>query len=352
MPLNIAFPRVTATGLVAGVAAGVAAVLLAMLTPQRPPGTLLLGFLSPLPLMIAALAFGPLAGMLAAVVGTLFVVVFDMKLGHLVLAENPLGGASLGDGLVFLVGLGLPAFLLTLLARAPVRPVRPGGLPRMRPDEMRLSRIVMAAAAFAVLAVSLVLALDIADHGGLAKFHVAIVAKYEDLLRSAAAKGQTALADADVHRTAVLTTALTPWLQTMFATVFYLANLWFAARIARLSGGLGVDWPDIPLHLRLPRAAALVLAVFLGLSFTTGLLGLASHLVAAALVAIFSLQGLAVIHAVTRGRTWRLPALVFTYGLVPFVFWGLLGVLDAAFSFRDRQKPVIRKQTERNKPWN
>lgn len=351
MPLKLLSFRISATGLAAGIAAGVAAALLSMLTPQRPPATLLLGFLSPLPLMIAALAFGAIPGALAAAIGTAFVVVFDMKLGHLVLADNPSGSAAFSDGAVFFVGLGLPACLLTLLVRAPPKPLRAIGLPRMRPDELRLSRIVIAGAVFAMAAVGLVLTLDIVEHGSLSAFQLATVAKYEELLRLAVVKGQTTLAEADLHRTALLTAALTPWLQTMFVVVFYLVNLWLAAKVARLSGGLGVEWPDIPLNFRLPRAAALLLAVFLGLSFTTGLLGLASHVVGAALVAIFSLQGLAVIHAVTRGRTWRLPALVFTYGLVPFVFWGLLGLLDTAFSFRDRQKPVIRKQPERNKPW-
>lgn len=352
MALKLPSLRLSGTDLAAGAAAGVAAVLLAMLTLQRPPLTLALGFVSPLPLMIAALAFGPWAGALAVVVGTIFVAIFDMKLGHLVVTQSPGGAAALADSLVFLVGLGVPSFILTFLARLPARPPRAGIVPpRMRPDELRLSRVVTAATFFAIGAVALVFAVAIIAYGGLSKFETTMVGSYETLLKAAAEKGQSTVSDADVHRTALLFSALLPWLMASFAVVFNLVNLWLAARIARTSGAFGSEWPDIPSNLRLPRFAALLLAVSLGLSVTTGALGLASHIVSAALVAAFSLQGLAVVHALTRNRSWRLAALIFTYGLVPFVFWALLGLLDTAFSFRDRQMPIVKKQPERKLPW-
>ncbi len=344
--------RPSGTGLAAGAAAGVAAVLLSMLTLQRPPFTLVLGFVSPLPIMIAALAFDAWAGALAVLVGAVFVAVFDMKLGHLVVATSPGGAAALADGLVFLVGLGIPAWFLTFLARVPARTPRAGAAPpRMRPDELRLSRVVVAATFFAIAAVAILFAVEIVAHGGLSTLESALVANYETVLKAAAEKGQSALSNDDLHRSALWFSALVPWLMASFAVVFYLANLWLAARIARTSGVFGTDWPDIPRNLRLPRLAALLLAVSLGLSFTTGTVALASHVVSAALVAAFSLQGLAVVHALTRGRTWRVPALVFAYGLVPLVFWALLGLLDTAFSFRDRQMPIIRNQPERKSPW-
>lgn len=339
-------------GLAAGAAAGLAAALLSMLTQQHPPLTLALGFLSPLPIMIAALAFGPFAGALAVVVGAIFVAIFDVKLGHLVVVASPGGASALADSLVFLVGLGIPAWLLTFLARVPARPPRAGAAPpRMRPDELRLSRVVMAAVLFAILAVALRLGLDIVAHGGLSKLNAALLATYESQLKDMADKGLTTVGSDDLHRLALFVAALEPWLKAAYGVVFFLANLWIAARIARTSGTFGVDWPDIPRNLRLPRFAALVLAVSLGLSFTTGPISLASHIASGAFVAAFSLQGLAVVHALTRGRTWRLPALVFTYGLVPLVFWAALGLLDTAFSFRDRQTPVIKRQTERKSPW-
>ena len=221
----------------------------------------------------------------------------------------------------------------------------------MRPDETKLSRVVVAATLFAIAAVGILFAIEIVAHGGLSKLNAALVENYETILKAAADKGQSALSAEDLHRSALWFSALVPWLMAAFAVVFYLANLWLAARIARTSGVFGTEWPDIPRNLRLPRFAALVLAVSLGLSFTTGLIGLASHVVSAAFVAAFSLQGLAIVHALTRGQSWRLPALIFTYGLVPLVFWALLGLLDTAFSFRDRQAPIVKKQPERKSPW-
>ena len=358
MKIKLPTLRLTGTEVAAGAAAGVAAVLLSMLTLQRPPVTLALGFVSPLPVMIAALAFGPWAGALAVAVGTIFVAFFDMKLGHLVMAQSPSGPAALADSLVFLVGLGIPSWLLTFLARIPARPPRAGEVPpRMRADELRLSRVVTAATFFAIAAVALMLTVAVIAYGGLPEFEATMVASYETMLKAAAAKGQSSLKDEDVHRTALWFSSLLPWLMSSFAVIFYVANLWLAARIARTSGGFGTEWPDIPRNLRLPRFAALLLAVSLGLSFTTGPVGLSSHIVSAALVAGFSLQGLAVIHALTRGHSWRPAALVFTYGLVPFVFWAMLGLLDTAFSFRDRQTPIIKKQSDkkqnaRKTPWN
>ena len=344
--------RLSGTGLAAGAAAGVTAVLLSMLTLQRPPLTLALGFVSPLPIMIAALAFGPWAGALAVLIGAIFVAIFDMKLGHLVMAQSPGGPAALADSLVFLVGLGIPAWLLTFLARIPSRPPRAGTVPpRMRPDELRLSRVVTAATVFAIAAVALMFAVAVASYGGLPKFEATMVSSYEAMLKAAAAKGQSALKDDDIHRTALWFSSLLPWMMASFAVVFYVANLWLAARIARTSGVFGTEWPDIPRNLRLPLFMAPLFALALGLSLVTGLVGLAAHVVCAALVAAFSLQGLAVVHQLTRGRSWRTAALVFTYGLVPFVFWALLGLLDTAFSFRDRQGPIIKKQPERKSPW-
>ena len=351
MKFNPPTLSLSGTGLAAGAAAGMAAALLSMMAPQHQALSLVLGFVSPLPIMIAALAFGRWAGGLGVVVGAVFVAAFDMKLGHLVLVTSP-GRDALADSLDFLVGLGLPAWLLTFLAQITARPARAGAAPpRMRPDELRLSRVVMAAVLFAVVAVTLQLGLEIMAQGGLAKVDAALVAQAEQYVRDLAEKSQSGLGAEQLHNSALVFAALEPWVKASSKVVFFLVNLWLAARIARTSGAFGDGWPDIPRNLRLPRSAALALAVSLGLSFTTSLVGLVSHIVSGALIAAFALQGLAVIHALTRGRTWRMPALAFTYLLVPLVFWAVLGLLDTAFSFRDRQTPVIKKSSERKLPW-
>ena len=110
---------------------------------------------------------------------------------------------------------------------------------------------------------------------------------------------------------------------------------------------LGATWPDIPRHMRIPRAAAFVLAVSLGLSFIGGVPGLVCRVVSFALIAALALQGLAVVHAVTRGKGSRTALLIIVYlSMVafmpwPLIFWGVVGLLDTAFSFRARQRPAL-----------
>ena len=119
--------RITAPGLAAALGGGVAAVLLSMLTLQHPPMTLALGFVAPLPLMIAALGFGPLPGIIAVVAGSIFVGLFDMKLGHLVLTGETPNAIGI-DILIFLIGLGLPSWLLCRFVR--LQPSQPGAGPK------------------------------------------------------------------------------------------------------------------------------------------------------------------------------------------------------------------------------
>ena len=93
-----------------------------------------------------------------------------------------------------------------------------------------------------------------------------------------------------------------------------------------------------------------MLAVALGLSFAGNALGAAGVVVSGALGMAFAIQGFAVVHGLTRGNPGlRLPLLTLLYiilvVMMPFsiVPFGLLGLLDTAFSFRDRQKPIVKK---------
>ena len=131
-----------------------------------------------------------------------------------------------------------------------------------------------------------------------------------------------------------------------------LFNLWLAARIAQTSGLLTAPWPDIPRNLRVPRPLAIVFAVALGLSFAGGLPGLLSLIMSGALGMGFVFQGLAVIHALTRGKSFRFPLLVLVYISTllmsgPIAFYALLGLIDAGFAFRDRRARPL-KPTPRN----
>ena len=87
----------------------------------------------------------------------------------------------------------------------------------------------------------------------------------------------------------------------------------------------------------------------LGLSFAGDLIGMLALIASGALAMGFVLQGLAVVHAMTRGKSGRLPLLIIVYLCTALLFpWplvaaGFLGLLDAGFAFRDRQKPIVKK---------
>ena len=341
--MHLSSLRITSTGLAAGLAGGLAGVLLSMLTLQHPPLTLLTGLIAPLPLMIAALGFGPLSGALAVAVGSIFVVFFDMKLGHLVLGGARSPSVAGLDVLVFLVALGLPSWLLGMAARTPISIATTRG---MRPEEWLLARIALIAVLFGALAVATIFAIAITANGGYDAFNGAVTDAFDQVWRLVA-ENRSLPSGLDAHQVAVELTWLMPPLVSGGVVIFYLVNLWLAARIAKISDLLRMPWPDIPRHVRLPRAAALVLAVSLGLSLLGGGVGLVSRVVSAALIAALALQGLAVIHSVTRGRGSRLPVLVIVYLSIvalmpwPLLFWGAVGLLDTAFSFRDRQRPAV-----------
>jgi hypothetical protein len=106
---------------------------------------------------------------------------------------------------------------------------------------------------------------------------------------------------------AALTDGLVARLPAAMALMWFLTlvlNLWVAGRISVASGRLGRPWPPLS-QFRLPAAMALALAVALAISFAPGLPGMLANAVSTACLAAYVLQGLAIVHHVTRGKTWR-----------------------------------------------
>jgi hypothetical protein len=111
--------------------------------------------------------------------------------------------------------------------------------------------------------------------------------------------------------------------------------------------------------LSLPVSIPAAFVVATGLAFAPGSVGYAAEAVAGALGAAVTLQGLAVIHALSRGISWRAPMLAALYALIflsglPVLLCALLGLAESAFHLRARRvKPRTPSQlegTEKN-PW-
>lgn len=339
-------PRISGPGFAAAIGAGLAAALFSMLVAQKTSFALAMGFLAPLPIMIAALGFGSLAGLIAVVVGAIAVGVFDMRPEGLALVLPGNVASAWLDLLVFVVGLAAPAWLLARLAvvaPAAAAPVQPS-VPVRRPEEGRLGRLMAVAVGFAAVAVALDFAVAITKEGGFAAFMTKTIAKAEPLVKSLIVANRKLPEGLNVHDIAVGVTWAQMPLMAGAEVVLLIFNLWLAGRIAQTSGLLSNQWPDIARYARMPRALALVLAVVLGLSIAGGLIGMMSLIASGALLMGFALQGLAVIHFVTRGKSYRLPLLIIVYLsmviLMPWliVFYGFVGLLDTAFAFRDREK--------------
>jgi hypothetical protein len=176
---------------------------------------------------------------------------------------------------------------------------------------------------------------------------------YDAALNATAAQLQPLIADtlasrqlpknvdaADVPR---LVLEFMPIVATSLIVFVFAANLWLAGRVAELSNKLLHPWPDIPRDLRVPRFAAGLFVVCFALAFLHGFPGMIAGVAAAALGAIFVLQGLAVLHDLSRGMRFRALLLFGLYLAValllpwPLVVFALIGLAEAAFGLRDRK---------------
>lgn len=242
-----------------------------------------------LPIALAGYSYGGRAAVAAASSGTLLLALFS----------TPAAGAA------FAVTLAFPAALLVNLAF----------LHRDEPDGATLwypiGRIVLVAALLA----SCVIALGLVMAGDLDKLRTAIRAAIDTMIKA----GFGALPDSAVPSEADLVLATETMLQLLpsVSAAFWMGCIllcqWLAARVALMSGQLARPWPDLaalsfPLGTPLLLGAAIAAALLL-----EGVLRLMAMGFAGALYAAYVLLGLAILHFVTRGYSWRGAALAALY---------------------------------------
>ena len=291
--------------------AGVASALLFIVSATASYAALALAYLTPLPIMIAALGFGHLSGTLAAALGSLTVA--------LALGTVP--------GLTFIVILGLPAWWLAYLLLL----ARPG--PTGVVEWYPVAKIVIWVAAMAALPVLVIGGLLVVHYGGFHHALAAMSARLETAFSGAQLPG--GISFMDVVRAAPVAMAASTFLMLAF-------NLWLAARVVAVSQRLVRPWPNLPDGIRLPRLAVAAFFVMLGCAFLPDPPGLVASVIAAALGMAFVFEGLAAAHVVTRGLSARRLVLSAIYAVVVFLMpWpllalALLGCLDCLFFLRGR----------------
>jgi hypothetical protein len=283
--------------------------------------SLVLFYLAPLPLMVAAMSWGPLAATIGGIVaaaglGVIFGIPYCIAfaitvalpawwLGHLALLGRPLPDAVPGDG---------PTPTAPQLEWYPV------------------GRILLWIAGFAALttiAAMLTLGTDaeaIKD------------ALRRGLLRILGTRDATS--SGDVERWVTAFAVIAPSAATIIAMMTLTLNLWLAGKITATSGRLHRPWPDLK-SAELPPMTLVALSVALAFCFIGGLIAMFAQITTTALMMAYGLTGFAVLHTLTLALKSRVFWLCCTYAVVVTFGWPVLamialGLADAIFGLRRR----------------
>jgi hypothetical protein len=304
-----------------GFGSGIASALLFASMVSGSPLSVVLFYLAPLPILIAAIGWRHPAGLIGAITGAL----------GLAVALGPiLAGA-------FVVGVGLPAWWLAYLALL-ARPNADGTA-----EWYPIGRLVLWTALIAAVLVTISVPL-LAD--SFDDYRTGLRKLFEEVLRVQVRTPEGAPLrlpnGGDAAQFIDLLVTLVPPMAALLWTVTTLVNLTLAAKVVRRSGRLVRPWPDIAVSLTYPRGTALVTGlVAAGAALLPGFVGLASEVLATTLVTAFALLGLAVLHVITRGMAVRPLILGGTYVFImlqtwPLIFFSLLGLADQLTGIRTR----------------
>ncbi len=326
---------------------GLAATLLLISLRQGNLPALFLASLSPLPLMIATLGFGHATGLGAAAVAVLTFVAL------ITAAATPQSGwldailtAGLG-GLILAVCQALPSWWLAYLAGLSRSDAALPWTARRNekgrawdyypfgPIALHAALIGFAIVAFATLMASL----------GQPNFEASLneaATKIAPLILQAL--GSYELPNGiDIVQLARLVIRAIPPVAASMIFVAFLLNLWLAGRIVQLSNLLMRPWPDIAHEFRVPRLLGLAFAAASALCLLGGVAGVIASIATAVLAMLFALQGLCVVHDLSRGSKFRTALLCGLYVALallmpwPLVIFTLVGLIEAGFCLRDRK---------------
>jgi hypothetical protein len=281
---------------------------------------ILLFMLTPLALFLAGLGVGPGTAAIAGVAGMALVLA----------AGSPVAAV------IFAASQALPVFLLSYLA----------SLHRTVGSDTEwypVGRLVLAAALLAGAFATLTLILL----GGDVE---ALRASLRELLQNFVSNELPKMPDAptlgpeEIDEATAVALALLPAASAISTMGSLLFNMWLAGRITLASGRLARPWPDLA-TLTYPPATPLLLAVATGAGLVSGLTGLIGAGFAGPLFLAYVLLGLAVVHYITRGRSWRPFALwglyvaLFVMNTVASLAIALLGLSESIWSIRKRAPP-------------
>ena len=292
------------TGILIAIAAGLASALMFASIVSGALISIVLFYLAPMPLMVAALGWGSATALIGGIV------------------------AALGLGTIFgfpymaafALTIALPAWwlgYLTLLARPVSNDPQLANLAPVL-DWYPTGRILAWTAAFATLTtISALLTLG-------SDAETINAAMRRGLLRIIGRGAVTPSGESE--RVVDALVAVAPGAATIIAMMTLTLNLWLAAKITTTSGRLNRPWPDLR-TTTLPKMVLGALLVAVLLCFTGGLVAMAAQIVTAALLMAYAITGFAVLHTVTQAFSGRAFVLGAAYAGTLFIGWPLIGMI-------------------------
>jgi Predicted membrane protein (DUF2232) len=311
------------------IGAGLAA---ALLFAAMAKGTLLamtLAYLAPLPIVIAALGWGlGMGAVAAAIAGVVSAALID-----------PLSGG------LFAASIALPAWLLSCAALLPRERLYPlAASVSGEKTWFPVGGIVALAALIGALVGASVLASVVLLYGGYRKGVDSIVAQLIPGFRDALGGVMTLPTGVSIEEFAAMVVRLSPAALAAATCLMYCANLYAGARAVQLSQRLKRPWPNLPEGLVLPPFLGLGLVACAGLALSLrGPGAYVAWIGVGALGSAYAMQGLAVVHSLSRGLPVRIPMLAALYlGCMVTARWSLpalavVGLIESLLSLRARR---------------
>jgi hypothetical protein len=276
--------------------------------------SLVLYFLAPLPLMVTAIVWGPMA---AAIGGTAAAIGLGLIFGF-------------SDFAGFAAMVALPAWWLghLILLGRPIDAA--SGTPEM--EWYPLGRILLWIAGLAILVVMGSLLTLGTDADTISQ------TMRSELLRILTQVDPTATGELRPVLDAMI--VLGTISAAMMMVITLVLNLWLAAKVAAASSQLRRPWQQLK-TVTLPTLTLAGLCVAIAFCFVGGLAGIFGRIATAALMMAYGLSGIAVLHTLTlslKNRPFWLAS-AYTLALIPallVIAMVILGLADAVFGFRER----------------
>lgn len=294
--------------------------------------SVLLFYLAPLPLMVAAMGWGPAC---AAIGGAFAAVSLGVLFGVSYSAAFVLTVALPAWWLGHLVLLGRPAGVDTPPQRIEQATIQETDAALAAPppvDWYPLGCVLVWIACFAALtttAALLTLGSDASAITDALRRGLVRIAKVQD---GASGDQASEVVDAFV--------AIAPAAAATVAMATLTLNMWLAAKVTAASGRLRRPWPDVR-ATTLPPMALVATMIALALSFVGGLPAMLAQIITACLMMTYALTGFAVLHTITLTMRSRGLWLGSVYAIVLMFVWPVItvvgiGIADAVFGFRQR----------------